>query len=148
MSTITLSDKNVTNQIALIVSRRQQYSDLDLSLYHSTLTKNDIIPLTDIDAVKNSIRTLLLSNKYDRPFQPYLGANLRGFLFEPADRFTAFAMQQCVALLLKKYEPRINNVKVDIIYEEGEDRYNVQVSFNIIATQKQADMRLYLTRIR
>lgn len=144
----SLSDANVTETSAQIVSKRRRYSDLDLSLYHSTSTKNDIVPLTDIDAIKNSVRNILLSNKYDRPFQPYLGAGLRNFLFEPADQFTKFAIKQNITHALVKYEPRINGISVNVQYEEGEDRFVIVVTFNVIALAKRTDMRLFLTRIR
>jgi phage baseplate assembly protein W len=146
MSTLSLSDKNVTQEKASVVSKRRQYSDLDLSL--RLLSSKDIVPLTDIDAIKNSIRNILLSNRYDRPFQPDLGAGLRDLLFEPADTFTRFAIKQNIEHALKKYEPRVNQVKVNVAYEEGEDRYNVNLTFNIISIATKTDMRLLLNRIR
>lgn len=148
MSTVQLSDKNVIYQNAEIVSKRRQYSDLDLSLYHSDVTKNDIQPLTDIDAIKNAVRVLLLSNRYERPFQPDLAAGLRDLLFEPADQLTKFAIKQSIEHILKKYEPRVDQVTVDIQYEEDSDRYNVVLTFNVISIAIKTDMRLFLTRIR
>ena len=144
---LSLSDQNVTETKSSIVSRHYQYSDLDLSLYRPSNT-NDIIPLTDVDAVKNSIRNLLLSNKYDRPFSPDLGAGLRDLLFEPADQFTQFALKQSIEHIIKKNEHRVNGVSVGIDYEDAEDRYKVTVSFNVISIAVRTDMRLLLTRIR
>jgi phage baseplate assembly protein W len=151
MTPVPLSDKNVTNQNAEVVSRRRQYSDLDMSMYHYVgpdQTKADIIPFTDIDAVKNAVRILLSSNQYDRPFSPYLGANLKSLLFEPADRITRYSIEQTIKLLLEKHEPRINQITVDVSYDGDEDRYVVLLTFNIISIAVQTDMRLFLTRVR
>lgn len=142
------SDSNVLETQSQVVSRRRRYSDLDLSLYLSSATKKDIVPLVDLDAVKNSVRNILLANQYDRPFQPYLAAGLRNFLFEPADQFTKSAIKQNIVHALTKYEPRINDINVDIQYEETEDRYNITVNFNVISVSKRTDLRLFLIRIR
>ena len=50
---------------------------------------------TNEDAVKQSVRNLLLTDMYERPFQPTIGCNLRGLLFE---NFTPDTQ-----LLAKKY---------------------------------------------
>ena len=82
-----LSDKR--NE-ASIVSRKKGYRDLDLSLKRHPLT-GKINTLKDDAAVKNAVKNLVLTNFFERPFQPSLGANLRGLLFEPADGVTRLA---------------------------------------------------------
>ena len=146
MSTGLLSDKNVYGKQALIVSRRQQYSDLDLSLVR--ISKNDIVPLTDIDAVKTSVRNILLTNHGDRPFQPYLGANLRALLFEPADQFTIFAIHEDIRFAITKFEPRIDQIRIRVDFNESSSQYNVSLAFRVIAQNQSADMIVRLERIR
>ena len=146
MSTGLLSDKNVYEKQALIVSRRQQYSDLDLSLVRTS--KKDIVPLTDIDAVKTSVRNILLTNHGDRPFQPYLGANLRALLFEPADQFTIFAIHEDIRFAITKFEPRIDQVRIRVDFNDSSSQYNVSLTFRVIAQNQSADMIVRLERIR
>lgn len=146
-----LSDYNV-NQLyvtnrASTVSRGKQYSDLDLSLALN-LNFHDIVPHTDIDAVKNSVRNLILSNYFDRPFQPALGSNVTAFLFEPADNFTISAMREEIKRVLKKFEPRVDTVIVEIVDNSDKNSYNITVGFRVIALDQRIDMTLYLKRIR
>lgn len=144
-----LSDKTAfSSGTASIVSRRRIYSDLDLSLYHSEQTKNDIVPLEDIDAVKNSIKILLLSNHFDRPFQPYLGANLTSLLFEPADQFTTFCIRENIKLILEKHEQRVNDVGVIVQFDPADNRYQVTLTFQVITQAKTVNMNIFLSRVR
>lgn len=146
MSTVLLSDKNVREKQALVVSKRRQYSDLDLRLL--PVIKNDIVPLVDIDAVKASVRNLVLTNHNERPFQPYIGANLKALLFEPADQFTIFAIHEDIRFTLLKYEPRITDLAIRVEYSEASSGYNVTISFRVIATNQPVDMTLKLERLR
>lgn len=146
MSTVLLSDRNVRERQSQIVSKRRQYSDLDLRLL--PIIKNDIVPLTDIDAVKTSVRNLILTNHNDRPFQPYLGCNLRALLFEPADQFTIFALHEDIRFNLAKFEPRIKDVLLRVDYDDANSSYNVSLTFTVIAQNQVVDMTLRLERIR
>ena len=140
------SDKNVYEKQALIVSKRQQYSDLDLSFLRNS--NKDIVPVTDIDAVKASVRHILLTNHGDRPFQPYLGANLRALLFEPADQFTIFAIHEDIRFAITKFEPRIDQIKIRVNSDDSRGEYNVLVAFRVIAQNQNADMNIRLERVR
>ena len=82
-----LSDKSGQTTKSSVVSRKRGFSDLNLKLTKHPIRK-DIIPLKDDAAIKNAVKNLLISNFYERPFQPTLGANLRGLLFEPVGVLT------------------------------------------------------------
>ena len=147
MSTGLLSDKSYTNdQTASLVSRHRGYADLDLSLYR--FENNDILPLRDIDAVKNAVRILLLTNHFDRPFQPYLGADLTGLLFEPADQFTEFCLKENITHTLERNEPRIDNISAKVQFDDNTNQYNVTLSFRVITLAQKVDMNVFLTRTR
>lgn len=129
------------------VAANALYSDLDLSLtLHPTL--NDIRPVTDILAVKNSVKHLILTNFSERPFQPKLGSNVTGLLFEPADAFTAIQMKKEIERLLKEHEPRINAVKIQILDDVDANSYKVTVGFNVIFSNTATEVSLALQRLR
>jgi phage baseplate assembly protein W len=113
-----------------------------------TLTKGDIVPLVDLDAVKNSVRNLLLTNRYERPFQPAIGGNLQRYLFEPADQFTLFAISQDIRLTLENYEPRIDQVNVIADFNEDDNEYLITLAFRVITPNQRTDMTVRLTRLR
>ena len=81
-------------------SRKKGWADLDLSLYINDKTKDLYIP-QDEQAIRNAVKNLLLSNFYDRPFAPTLGANMRGLLFEPADTITKIALKENIENVLR-----------------------------------------------
>jgi phage baseplate assembly protein W len=147
----TLSDYNVNEFIATnrsqVVSKRRSFSDLDLSLELNP-NFNDIVPLTDIDAVKNSVRNLILTNFFERPFQPWIGSNLSALLFEPADSFTIISIREEIKKVLRKYEPRVDDVTVEVKDQSDRNSYTVTVGFRVISVDEQVDITLYLKRIR
>jgi len=74
-----MAQYNTKNQSS-IVSRRF-YTDIDINMLNHPQSK-DLVLKFDISAIKRSVRNLLSTNNYERPFKPGLGVNLRGMLFE------------------------------------------------------------------
>jgi hypothetical protein len=148
MSTqILTADSNIIQSKSVLVSRTQPYSDLDLSLtLHPDF--HDIVPLTDIAAVKNSVKNLVLSNFDERPFNPRLGSNLRALLFEPADKFTISALRKYIKLVLEQHEARVDQITIQIQDNSDENRYDVIIGFRVISIDVEVDMSVYLIRIR
>ena len=139
------SDYNQTRPSTL--ARKKLYSDLDLSMsIHPT--KMDIIPLNDIQAVRNSVKNLILTNFGERPFQSKLGSNVTGLLFEPADQFTAIQMKKEIDRLLRDHEPRINMVKIQILDDVDANAYRVSIGFNVITQNTTTEVELGLQRLR
>jgi phage baseplate assembly protein W len=147
MSTELLSDKNVVGRKAEIVSRDRPYSDLDLSLkLHPVF--NDIRPLTDLRAVKNSVKNLILTNFNERPFQPKLGSNVRALLFENASPITIITIREEIERVLAKYEKRINQINVEVTDNSDKNAYHIALNFNVIAYDTLLDLELFLERVR
>jgi phage baseplate assembly protein W len=142
------SDYNVTDTISAVVSKKDLYTDLDLSLILDGVTGGDIIPLTDIDAVVYAVKNLVLTNFNERPFQPNVGGNISGMLFEPADRLTIASLRNAIHYILERYEPRIDSVAVDVVDDSDNNRYGVTISFRVIVPNRSVDMTLYLQRLR
>jgi phage baseplate assembly protein W len=147
MSTENLSDYNVSGQRSALVSRGKQYADLDLSLTPHP-NKKDIIPLTDIAAVKNSVKNLVLTGRYERPFQPELSSGVTSLLFENATPDTMFMLKSYVRDVISKYEPRVSDVYVGVQDDSDNNAYYVTITFNIVSVDTEAEVQLYLERIR
>ena len=139
-----LSDYNHPGYVP-IVTRDIIYSDLDMTLTRGS--SNDIVPLTDIDAIKNSIRNLVLCSTYDRPFEPYLGTRLRGLLFENVTPLTAIAVKDEILNVIRKYESRISTVNVNLIDMADENAYHVTVEF-AINNQNPQTVEFIINRLR
>jgi phage baseplate assembly protein W len=147
MSTENLSDFNVSGQRSALVSRGKQYADLDLSLIPHP-NKKDIIPMTDIDAVRNSIKNLVLTSRYERPFQPELGSGVSGLLFENSSPDTIFLLKEYVREVVSNYEPRVSDLRVIVEDDSDNNAYYITIAFNVISVDTEADVQLYLERIR
>ena len=147
MSTENLSDYNVSGQRAALVSRGKQYADLDLSLTPHP-NKKDIIPLTDIAAVKNSVKNLVMTGRYERPFQPELSSGVTSLLFENASPDTIFMLKSYIRNVVSKYEPRVSDLYVEVQDDSDNNAYYVTITFNVISVDTEAEVQLYLERIR
>jgi phage baseplate assembly protein W len=120
----------VSSTSTVNVARQTLFADLDLRLLVHPL-RQDIIPLYDTEAVKNSVKNLVLTNFYERPFQPFLGSNIRALLFDPINGFTARTIRAEIAHVIERNEPRVDSVNVIVSEDADGNAYNVSVYFNI-----------------
>ena len=143
-----LSDRSVAGRKnkASTVSRSKGYSDLDLKLRLHKIRK-DIVPLRDDQAVKNSLKNLILTNFFERPFQPGVGANLRGLLFEPADAITELAIEDSIKRVIK-LEPRVTPTYVEVVDLSDRNAYRITIKFLIKQYDQSSEVEIVLRRLR
>ena len=130
-----------------VVARKKGWADLNLKLTLHPIRK-DIIPLKDDEAIKNSVKNLILTNFFERPFQPLVGANLRGLLFEPADAITKYELSDGIKQVLLDYEPRIRVSRVGIEDQSDRNAYRITVYFQIIEMDLNTEVEIVLQRLR
>ena len=123
------------------------YKDLDLDFGRNTTT-NDVNKLTDVEAVKRSVRNLINTSHYDRPFHPEIGSNIRGLLFEPITPLTSLNLQRKVEEVLTNFEPRIRLVQVLSRPDADLNRYSLRISFYVIGTTLPVTVETFLERLR
>ena len=128
------------------VARKVEYSDLDLTLKLHPHRK-DITPLRDDNAVRNALKNLVMTNFFERPFQPSLGANLRGLLFEPADTMTQLAMKDNIERCVQE-EPRVKLLDTIITDLAERNAYRITLKYLIKENNKQEDVEIVLRRLR
>lgn len=123
------------------------YSDLDLKFDRQPLN-GDVSMVYDNRSVINSLKNLLLTNFYERLWQPDLGSNLSLLLFEPVDPLTALSIETEIGLVIKNFEPRIivESIKVDPSYDEN--GYNVTLSFFVGNNTSLTQVEVFLERNR
>ena len=124
----------------------RQYSDLDLFFTKKTVG-SDVNKVTDIQAVKRSVRNILLTNHYERPFKPNFGANLRSQLFELDGIGAKKRITKDIIESLSILEPRIGNIRVDISDSEA-NNIDVRVSYVIRNGLKQSSVDFTVSRVR
>ena len=123
------------------------YKDLDLDFGRNSVT-NDINKLEDAEAVKRSVRNLINTSHYERPFHPELGSNVRAMLFEPMTPLTALNLQRKVQEGLVNFEPRAKLVQILATPDIDRNAYGLQVSFYVIGIPQIQTIESYLERLR
>lgn len=140
---------NITNEPASILPSglTRQYSDLDLSLnIHPAY--GDAIPLYDLDALRQSIRLILLTEPGERPFKPNFGCGLRRHLFEPSTPATVARIRETIYDALDKYEDRIKLVAIDVKDLSDKNAYDVEIQAEVKNYNAEVDVRFSLRRLR
>ena len=123
------------------------YKDLDLDFGRNPVT-NDVNKLTDVEAVKRSVRNLINTNHYERPFHPEIGSGIRGLLFEPITPLTSLALQRKVEEVLLNFEPRISLVQVLSNANIDRNSYDLKIMFYVIGSEEPVEVETFLERLR
>lgn len=129
------------------VSRKPTYSDLDLD-FIAHPTTGDVVRKTGEDAIKRSVRNLILTNFYDRPFRSYIGSNAVKILFENANAITAALLKDAIREVIENYEPRVKLTDIEIEFDYDNNGYNATLRYIILNREQPSIITLFLERIR
>ena len=135
------------NSSTVGITNNRVFSDLDLKFQQHPVYK-DIVPLSDIDAVKQSVRNILFTNKGERLFQPSIGSGVFDLLFEHADPLTFQAVRDNIKDILSVLEPRINQIQVQIEDDIDKNEIAVTINFNVAGVANNESVDFYLERLR
>jgi len=126
----------------------RQYTDLDLFFGKKT-SDSDISKVTDIQAVKRSIRNLVLLNPYEKPFHPEISGGIRGMLFELMTPITATIIAKKVEEVINNFEPRVRLVAVRATPDLDRNSYEMSIEFYVVnAPTELVNLTVMLERLR
>ena len=126
----------------------RQYSDLDLFFGKKTVGSG-VNKVTDIQAVKRSIRNLVLLNSFEKPFHPEIASGVRDMLFENISPVVAAVLARKIEDVIKNFEPRARLVGVRAMPDFDRNIYNVTIEFYVVnAPTELVDLSVMLERIR
>ena len=126
----------------------QIYKDLDL-FFKAKSTDKDIAKVTNVTAVKRSIRNLVLTNPYERPFHPEIASGVTEILFEPMTPITAFVLSQMVENVIENFEPRASLIGVKAYPDLDRNAYEITIEFYVKnAPTELVDMSIMLETLR
>ena len=124
------------------------YTDLDLFFGQNNRTK-DINIVTDVLAVKRSVRNLILLNTFEKPFHPEIGSGVRDTLFENMTPVTAIILSRHIEDVIRNFEPRVDLVGVYAFPNLDKNLYEVTIEFYILNTPTElVELTLPLERLR
>lgn len=136
-------DGNLNGSVRVIKER--QYSDLDLSFAARTVTDGDVYRKTDAAAVKQAIKTLLLTNRNEKPYRPQFGGNLGGLLFSLADEDTGAEIANRIKNAIARYEPRAEILSLRVSATPDYNSVSVKLEFRVVSTNVVDTLELKLT---
>jgi len=126
----------------------RQYSDLDL-FFGKRNSDSDVNRITDIQAVKRSVRNLVLLNHFEKPFHPEIGSGVRDMLFELMTPVTAQILTRKIEDVITNFEPRARLVSVRALPNLDRNAYEVYIEFYVINTPTElVDVSVLLERLR
>jgi len=126
----------------------QLYSDIDL-FFGPKVGSKDVSKIIDFTAVKRSVRNLILTNPYEKPFHPEIGSGVRDILFEPMTPITAYVLTMKIEEVIENFEPRARLIGVRALPNLDNNAYEVTIEFYVVnAPTELVNMEVLLERLR
>ena len=125
----------------------RRFRDIDLDFNRNTVT-NDVNVVEDVIAIKRSVKNLVQTNFYERPFHPEIGSDVRALLFENMTPLTALNLERKVAEVLINFEPRASIESIVASPDIDANRYHLQISFYVVGIQSPIVVETFLQRLR
>ena len=145
MADSAYKDAQAQNNISRNV---RQYSDLDL-FFGRNVVGNDINKVTDIQAVKRSLRNLMNLNVFEKPFHPEISGGIRELLFENISPMVSAVLARKIEDVINNFEPRCRLVSVRALPDFDSNAYNVTIEFYVVnAPTELVDLSIMLERLR
>ena len=138
------SDAQRTNNSSRSV---KTYSDLNLNFTRNPAT-GDVARLTDIEAVKRSVRNLVLTNQFERPFHPEIGSSVRALLFENVTPLNAILLEDRIREVIINFEDRAEITSVRVIDDADRNGYRVIINFQVLNSVENVSITEFLQRLR
>ena len=141
------ANKNITININMAIRNTRQYSDLNLLFSRHPVT-GDVARKNDEEAVKASLRNLISTKHYERPFHPEIGCQIHSLLFENFNPVTEQVMKKTIYDTINKFEPRVT--VLDVIIRERADNNDIScdVVFRLNNSDRPVTLTTLITRVR
>jgi len=129
------------------IDSTRNFVDLDLNFAIHPIRK-DVNTYKAEYAVINSVKNLVLTNHYEKPFRPQVGSNIRRLLFENIDSIIAAQIERAVTETIENFEPRVSVSSITAIPDPDNNRYNLRLEFFVINQTSPITINFFLERIR
>lgn len=123
------------------------FKDIDLDFGRNTVT-NDVMTVTDIVAIKRSVKNLIQTNFYERPFHPEMGCGVRELLFENFTPITGVFIKRKIAEVISNFEPRVTLNSVHLDDDPDNNRLVVDIYFYVTGIPGPQQVSTFLQRLR
>jgi len=134
-------------EVSVALSRNREYSDIDCTL--AVKTSGDVFKKLNAAAVKQSLKNLVMTNAFEKPFQPNFGANIRILLFELMDEGDDYFVMRRLKRTIEDYEPRANVISVKVASSTGHPNHlAISIVFKVVNFRETYTLTTNLERLR
>lgn len=123
------------------------FTDLDLNFTAHPVT-GDVALRYDENAIKTSLKNLLLTSNYERPFHSEIGSQIRALMFELPGPMFKVMMKRAIIDVINNFEPRVSLIDVIVDGETDQNEVYVTVEFKIVNTERPITLDIALERTR
>ena len=142
MANYDASNTNKSNR-----SVKRFYRDLDLNFTRNPVT-NDITKIEDVDSIKRSVRNLVQTNFFEKPFHPEVGCGVRELLFENYTPLTGIFLKRKIEEVITNFEPRVSLNQITVDDEPDRNRLKVSIYFYVVGVEDPVVVETFLERLR
>ena len=134
-------------------SLRSTYIYKDLSLFFTpNPVSGDVTMVTDVQDIKRSVRNLVMTNRFEKPFHPEVASHVRDLLFEPFTPVTINLLRNRIETVLTNYEPRVTLTDVEVedpdFQKMDNNELNVRIFFTLKNDPEIQSVDILLERLR
>ena len=129
------------------VRSNRAYSDLNLNFNKNPATK-EVAKLKDVEAVKRAVRNIILTNRFERPFHPEIGSDIRSLLFENMTPVVEVLLKDRIKETIDVYEPRADVTDIIVSGDSDRNEYRVQIEFRVLNVPDPIVVTEFLQRLR
>lgn len=134
--------------MAVTINRKvRTFKDLDLNFTAHPVT-GDVAKKFDEEAIKRSVRNLILTRNYEKPFHSEIGSQIKSLMFEPYTPFINNILKQTIVDTITNFEPRVNLIDVFVDGDGDNNAIFVRIEFKIRNTERPITLDIILERTR
>jgi phage baseplate assembly protein W len=135
------------DKITSTIKKDLIYSDFLLNLDKHPLN-GGLARISNEDSVKQSIKNLIMTEIFERPYQPTLGSKVNSLLFDPMNELTVNLLENTIGDTIRLFEPRANLIAVNVYGVDERNEYNINIIFSVVNVIGEVQLDLIIKRIR
>ena len=124
-----------------------QFSDLSISMTAHPVT-GSVTVKKNADAVVGALKNIILTNRFERPYDPLFGADIRSRLFENFDPIEQVNIEEDIKMAITNHEPRATVSEVQVVASPNSNKVQVGITFYVVNEVQPVTVGLEIERTR
>lgn len=134
--------------MSITINRKvRAFKDIGLDFLSHPAT-GDVVKVTDDNAIQQSLRSLIMTKNYERPFHPEIGCQVNNLMFENLDFVTSNIIKRTISDVIDNFEPRVKVINIEVIPLDSNNAIRINIEYTIVNTNVQETFTTILQRLR